>query len=451
MRITRRRLLAGLTASASAVAFPSGASAKYGAINANSLGLRAGSAENQGKIFQSILDRASFERKPVFVEPGNYRISDIALPNFAHIEGISGATKIVFGGGNHFFHSEKADQLSLSGLDFEGGFLPTADYSNAALSLNRIKSLSISECRISQASGTGLHVIGSAGIIRHTHISDVVGPAGFMGHNNSGILFTSNTVENCANGGILIHRWTRGEDNTIVTQNRVRRISAIYGGTGQWGNGINTYQADGVIVTDNHISDCAFSTIRSNSCSNIQISDNTCLRAGETSVYSEFAFEGAKITGNIVEGGATGISMANFIEGGRMGVCSNNIVRNMHAELPYEPDGHIHGNGIYAEADTVISGNVVEDTKNFGLMLGWGPYLRNVLADANIIRKCRSGIYVSVVDGIRNVSIADSIMSELSGHAIVGHHWHEAVTGDLAGLDSKEFADLEIEGNRVDS
>jgi hypothetical protein len=72
-------------------------------------------------------------------------------------------------------------------------------------------------------------------------------------------------VRDCANGGILVHRWSVGEDATIVARNRVMRIAARAGGTGQNGNGINIFRAGNVMVTDNHVSDCAFSAIRANS------------------------------------------------------------------------------------------------------------------------------------------------------------------------------------------
>src|SRR5690606_12330312 len=125
-----------------------------------------------------------------------------------------------------------------------------------------------------------------------------------------------NTVADCGNGGILVHRWEKGEDGTIVTGNRIERISAAHGGTGQFGNGINVYRAGNVIVADNRIADCAFSAIRSNSGSNVQITGNNCARSGETAIYSEFAFEGAIISSNIVDGAANGISIVNFNEGG---------------------------------------------------------------------------------------------------------------------------------------
>jgi uncharacterized secreted repeat protein (TIGR03808 family) len=85
---------------------------------------------------------------------------------------------------------------------------------------------------------------------------------------------------------------------------------------------------------------------------------------------TEFAFEGAIISGNIVDGAANGISMANFNEGGRMGVCSNNIVRNLSTEGPYPADAPDFGVGITVEADTAVTGNMVEHAPLYGMKIG---------------------------------------------------------------------------------
>src|SRR5690606_12990066 len=114
-----------------------------------------------------------------------------------------------------------------------------------------------------------------------------------------GLAVTGNIVTDCGNGGILVHRREPAEDRTVVSGNRIERIRADNGGTGQWGNGINVFRAGGVVISGNVIDDCAFSAIRSNGGSNVQVTGNQCLRSGETGLYSEFVFEGALIAGNV--------------------------------------------------------------------------------------------------------------------------------------------------------
>lgn len=233
----------------------------------------------------------------------------------------------------------------------------------------------------------------------------------------------------------------------MVSGNRVARIGARAGGTGQHGNGINLFRADNVLVSGNHVSDCAFSAIRANSASNVTISANQCLRSGETAIYAEFSFEGALIADNLVDGAANGILVVNLDEGGRLSTVSGNIVRNLKRDGPYSHDGAGFGFGIAVEADTVVSANVIEKAPKWGMMLGWGPYLRNVVASANIIRDCPVGIAVSVVEGAGTTLISGNVIGGTADGAILGYRWNDQATGELID-GAAGHTHLTVEGNR---
>ena len=96
-----------------------------------------------------------------------------------------------------------------------------------------------------------------------------------------------------------------------------------------------------------------------------------------------------------------------------------------------------------------MTGNVIENAPEVGIGLGWGPYLRNVIAANNIIRKAGKGIVVSVVEGAGTTSITDNLISETRLGAIIGQRWNEIVTGDLAKGISKPFPHLTVERNLV--
>jgi len=447
--IKRREFISGFFAAGLAASTSQAwAQSKTHGIHASSEGLRPGFADDQGPILQRILNKASKQNQPVFIEPGRYKISNLILPPNTRVHGVNGATRLEYSGGDHFLYTENADHVEFSGLTLDGGLLPVKDYAQANLRIANSKHIQIENCHVTNASKSGIEISASAGRISSNRVDTAVGTAGIVGQSNTGLLISENVVSECANAGILVYRRDRGEDSTIITNNRIKRISAIDGGTGQFGNGINTWQADGIMISDNHISDCAYSAIRSNSCSNIQITGNTCLRAGETSIYSEFAFQGALISSNIVDGGARGISIANLDHGGRLTVCANNLVRNIHENAPYADDTHIFGTGILAEADIAISGNVIERTARFGMLLGWGEYLRNVTASNNIIRDTKTGFYVSVVEGTGDVSISNNVIDRAS-LGIVGYRWQEAVTGDMVNSATGKYANLAISGNRL--
>ena len=91
------------------------------------------------------------------------------------------------------------------------------------------------------------------------------------------------------------------------------------------------------------------------------------------------------IANNTVDGAPLGVSVCNFNEGGRIAVVQGNIIRNLMPKRPIgtAPDDDA-GIGIYVEADTSVTGNVIENAPSFGIIAGWGKYLRDVA----IIRQC---------------------------------------------------------------
>src|SRR5690606_3594203 len=119
---------------------------------------------------------------------------------------------------------------------------------------------------------------------------------------------------------------------------------------------------------------------------------------------------GAVVNSNVVDGAAIGISIANLDQGGRMAVVSGNIVRNLVDAAPYSDEAPGFGIGITVEADTAVTGNVVEGAPRYGMMLGWGPFLRNVVATGNVVRDCAEGFAVSVVEGAGSAVVADNVI-----------------------------------------
>ncbi|QPC94058.1 TIGR03808 family TAT-translocated repetitive protein [Mesorhizobium sp. INR15] len=419
-----------------------------GSINATELGVQPGTFDDQSKAFAKLLRDASDRDMPVFLPPGTYVVSNLSLPARVRLSGVPGASRIVYGGDGHLLMAEQADHIELSGLVFDGSNRSMGDYAQGLLDLRRVGHLVVDNCQITGSGKNGLALEHVSGRVERSDISGAA-DAGIYSVEASGLAISGNTVSDCANGGILVHRWQVAEDGTMVTGNRVERIQARNGGTGQNGNGINAFRAGNVVISGNVVADCAFSAIRANSASNLQITGNTCSRSGETAVYSEFSFEGAIIGNNIVDGAANGISIVNFNEGGRIGVCSGNIVRNLSTTGPYPPDSPGFGVGISVEADTTVSGNVVENAPLYGMQIGWGPFLRNVIATGNIIRKAGTGIVVSVVEGAGTAVISDNVIDGARNGAVIGQRWAERATGDLTSSANTGYAHLTVERNHV--
>jgi uncharacterized secreted repeat protein (TIGR03808 family) len=257
-------------------------------------------------------------------------------------------------------------------------------------------------------------------------------------------------VHGAGNNGILVWRDAPGDDGTLVIDNRIEDIAAHAGGSGQNGNAINLFRADNVIVRGNRIRNAAFSAVRGNRASNLQIAGNICSHLGEVALYAEFGFTGAVITGNTVDGAGIGVSVTNFNEGGRLAVVQGNLIRNLTApRAPGTDAGSATGVGIAVEADTVVNGNVVENAPSIGISAGWGRYLRDVTVSANTVREASIGIAVSVVAGAGAAVISDNLISGARRGGIVGMDYRKPVTGDLSKEGAARYPQLTIRGNRV--
>lgn len=450
-KFTRRGLFLG--AATLAAAKPASAATKIadlrGTIDGAEFGLRPGASDDQSALMQSAIDKAAARGRALFIPGGRYPVANLNLPSGARLVGLPGQTHFVYqGGGGHLIYSENSENVGVEGIHFDGANKSLGEYTPGLLHFSNASRLSIQECDVTGSVKNGIALDRCSGRISANNISGSA-EAGIRSLEAKGLSITDNAVTDCANGGILVYRWQEGEDGTIVSGNRVERIAAREGGTGQYGNGINVFRAHGVIVSNNRVADCAFSAIRSNAGSNVTIQANSCLRSGETAIYSEFGFQGAIISDNIVDGATMGISIANFKEGGRLAVCSGNLIRNLKAQAPYPQEVQGFGIGISVEADTSVTGNVIENAPLFGMMLGWGPYLRDVIASQNVIRDCGTGIAVTVVEEAGPAMIIDNMIGGARNGAIVGYRWREAATGDLAEDGARRFAHLDVRGNRV--
>ena len=141
-----------------------------------------------------------------------------------------------------------------------------------------------------------------------------------------------------------------------------------------------------------------------------------------------------------------GISITNFNEGGRLATCTSNIVRNLLNGSTTNPDLETPY-GIAAEADAIISGNVIENVAGSGIQAGWGPYLRDVTINDNLIRDVDIGVSVSVAPEAGAAIVAGNMISGARRHTIVGAQWSDIVAQDLAA--TSEYPQVTVRDNVV--
>jgi len=444
MDINRRHLIA---AAGAALATPAAAAplSRFG-LDAAQFGVRPGAPDDQSRALQRAIDQAARSRTPLMLAPGVYRAGDLNLPAGTHIDGVRGATRIVLTHGPSLLSAGHVDTISLTGLALDGGDLPLPE-GRALVHFDDVKALRIAGCEIVGAGGNGVTLMGCDGEVTHSTIAGAADNALYC-NDSRGLMITANAIVKSGNGGILVWQSEKRRDATLIADNRIEDTLARAGGTGQNGNAINVFRAADVIVRGNHIRNAAFSAIRGNSASNIQIIGNNCAALDEVAIYSEFGFEGAVIADNVVDGAQTGISVTNFDEGGRLATVHGNIVRNLGTRRPNRPlqEG---GNGIDVEADTVVSGNVIERAPRAGISAGWGQYLRNVVLTGNVVRDASFGVAVSVAAGAGVAVIANNLFAGIKRGAIVGMEWDKAVTDDLALAGAGRYPSLKISGNQV--
>ncbi len=453
MHLDRRHFLtlsAAAAASAaawSAAAAPSAPISALG-VDAGHFGLRPGSPDDQSRVLQRALDETARTRTPLAIAPGTYRIGNVKLASGAQLVGVRGATKFTLSDGPSLLSAQGADHVTLSGLVFDGLKRPLPER-RGLIHVDNAHALKIVDCEIAGAGGIGLRCVAVDGEVSGTTLTDIADVA-IHSFDARGLLIARNTIKGAGNNGIQIWRSQTGDDGTMVVDNRIEAIGNRSAGSGQYGNAVNVFRAANVIVRGNRMRNCAFSAVRGNAASNIQVEGNSIGDTREVAIYCEFGFEGALIANNTVDGAAIGVVVTNFNEGGRLAVVQGNIVRNLLPKRPAGTDpGDGAGIGIVVEADTSVIGNVVENAPYAGIVLGFGQYLRDVAATGNVVRKADIGIGVSVAAGAGAALIADNVIADFGRGAIVGMDRRKIVTGDLTKGGGERYAHLTISGNRV--
>ena len=431
---TRRQVLAGIAVLAAATP----ARAQTG-LDATTLGLVADSEADQSDILQHALGRAADSGQVLRLPRGIIYAQGLDLPGNLIVEGVPGSTTISSFSGGTIGSIHEHNALVLRDITFSGR--GTAEGIQGLLSLEYADGITLERCAFRGAHGIAVTIVDAAVTIRDCDFDDI-GDAAIHASDSRGLLISGNRIDGCGNAGIRIWRSESGPDGSIITANHIANIDWRGGGNGQNGNGINVFKADEVIIADNHLANCAFTTIRLNATNNSQVSGNTCLRSGEVAIFSEFEFSGSVIANNIIDGAATGISITNLDSGGQLAVCQGNIVRNITPTSAVNPD--TVPIGIFAEAETAITGNTVQGVPGVAIAAGYGTFLRNVLISGNVISESDIGIGVSVVDGAGSVHIGSNAIAARE-HAVVGLAWTDIVETDLAG-NAERYPNVTVSG-----
>jgi len=439
-----RRAFLGAAAAGSALAGASlvGGDAHAAAVAAETFGVRPDGSD-QTAALQRALDAAAAAGRPLALAPGDTVSATLRLPAGTSLVGPRTA-RLRQGSAGPLLRAEGIGAARIAGITLQG--LGAGSGGAALIDAEAVPELVVEDVALEDAPGVALLLSRCGGRVATCAIARA--DVALFSTDATGLLVAGNAIADCLNNGVLIWRSQKGFDGAQVVGNRIERIAARGGGTGQRGNGVNVFRAGGVVVADNVMVDCAYSAVRNNAGDGVQIVSNHARASGENAIFVEFGFEGAIIASNVVDGASSGISCSNLNEGGRLCVVSGNVVRNIVRTVAPEPEDTGFTFGIAVEGDATVIGNVVEGTPDHGIRAGWGPYLRDVAITGNVVRDCGFGIGVSVVEGVGAVLVATNLISGARRGAIVGERWREVVSDDLA-RDAGRFPHLTVTGNAV--
>lgn len=152
----------------------------------------------------------------------------------------------------------------------------------------------------------------------------------------------------------------------------------------------------------------------------LQLSSCRFLRSGSGAILVSRS-EKIIIAGNMIDRSATGIAVAKGTKGSMPALIEGNLVRNLF----FRKTALFHGNGITVEADARVTGNVVENTPGFGILVGRD--VRDVSIAKNAIRNAHIGIGIPAaiaetaqIAGNRISGVKDGAIRAMSGPTPVG-------------------------------
>lgn len=405
--------------------------------------LNPGTPDDQSGPVQDALLRASAEGRPLFLPPGTYYVQNLQVPSNLVVQGIPGKTTLVAAGAAPVARISGSAHVRFESIGFGAGKSGPEGGETGLLEIETSDHITLSDCAFNGGKASGIAIHDAAAEI---DACDFLGHglAAIFSLDSRGLTVSGNRIAGCGNGGILIWGNATRRGSSTVIGNSITGVGASNGGNGENGNGINVFRCDDVLIASNRIADCAFTAIRLNSTNNVVVSGNLCRNSGEVAIFSEFAFSGSVIADNIVDGAALGISVTNMDQSGQVATVTGNVVRNISEASAVNPD--TKPIGIYAEAETTVTGNTVYSVVGTGIRAGNGKFLRNVVIADNVVSAVNTGVGVSVAAGAGPVTIAGNTIAA-TDYAIVGMEWEKVVSDDLL-RDAAKYPQVNLSGNR---
>jgi uncharacterized secreted repeat protein (TIGR03808 family) len=426
-------------------------------LNAADYAMAANSGRDETQHFQAAINDAQAKQLPLFLPAGSYHIGRVTISMPLVLSSHAGRAIFLAAGAEPPCLTIAArggsalGAVRISDITIDGSEAPARTDRQGLIEASQVNGLTIERCtlRASKASGIALNKV--TGSVSNNLVEGAAETA--IASKDGTVIIDSNTISNSGNQGIAVSRSAIGDDGSIVSNNRITNTSAKRLGSGAYGNAILIYRAGKVTVTGNKIAASAFSAIRANSASDVQVTGNQSTGNGECAIYIEApdktdTYSGCIVANNIVRDCGSGINVVNQDYGGRRGVITGNQIvgsknkRIVDGSYTYET----WGTGISACADVVVSDNILENCESWGIILDPTNYARApgaFIAQAanNMLKNCAGGIVFCRNDATAYVSIGGNTVYNISSDPKYG----AIVPGSYLGT-NQNYARLRNEG-----
>ena len=194
--INRRFVLTGLASLAGVGILPRTTQAQTasGIINAVEFGLTPGGPDDQTIKLNALLTKASSSGQQIFLPPGAYIVSGLQFPAYVNLLGVSGKSRLLFGGKSGLIRANGSDHIQLNGLVIDGDGRPLGDSVRGLFEASNVAHLVLDDCQIVGARKNAVDLFKCGGRIEGTRISGASDAAIFAA-DSTGLEITGNEIQ----------------------------------------------------------------------------------------------------------------------------------------------------------------------------------------------------------------------------------------------------------------
>jgi putative cofactor-binding repeat protein len=251
-----------------------------------------------------------------------------------------------------------------------------------------------------------------------THIVGIPGRSILRARAKGGALLTIASADDIRIDGVVLDGSGGSGGGAVLVAEEVDQLEVVNCKLlGGGGGGLTLRRVSGRIA-DCDIGGCRDTALVGEDPGGLEVARNHVHDCGDIGILlhrSRGAETGsALIAQNIIDRVATGIAVDARVSGARLAVVQANLIRGLFFRKTVDPSG----NGIAVEADSVVTGNVIENAPGFGIVAGRARRLQDVSVTENVVRNAYIGIGIPARRSAGSVRIAGNLISGAENGAI---------------------------------